>query len=130
MKKSILFLAFFLILGSNASSVLAATDTLIRHDSVKVYIDRIIIENPDVIKSLTAPFKISTQKKICGWGMILSGVCAGTFSIVQLTEGGRAMPPNYAFGENREKVRQTGIYQINICFSAGLIAAGASMLLK
>ena len=127
MKKSILFLVLFLILGGSASRAHAATDTLIRHDSVKVFIDRLIIENPEAIRKLTDPtsIKIPTSKKVCGWAMVLSGVCAGTFSIFNLAEGGKDF-----YYSGRKQWRSTGYYEINICLSAGLIAAGASLLLK
>jgi hypothetical protein len=133
MKKTIFLLALFLILSSSTSRAHAATDTLIRHDSVKVFIDRLIIENPEAIRKLTDPasIKIPTSKKVCGWAMVLSGVCAGAFSIVNLTEAGeQGHQDDWGQALERKRWRMTGYYEINICLSAGLIAAGASLLFK
>jgi len=134
MKKIIFGLMFLFAFGS-INHAGAATDTLIRHDSIKVFIDRLIIENPDAIKRLTEPYndKISPKRKICGWAMITSGVFAGAFSIFNLSEGTIKFSPNSDDFQSylyRKRFRKTGFYEINICLSVGLIAAGASMLLK
>ena len=128
MKNLFLVLALFLILYG-ASRAYASNDTIrittiVKHDTV--FIDRLIIENPEAIKRLTEPYsiKISTSKKICGWAMVTSGFLMEIFTIVNLTSD--LNMDNYV---NRG-LRYSGFHSINICLSAGLIAAGASMLFK
>jgi hypothetical protein len=102
----------FIVSGLNA-----ATDTLIRHDTV--FIDRLIMENPRTNRLIEPSiYKISIEKKACGIFMMAAGFVAGAISIDFLanTSGGI--------------IRKSGYYEITICFSVGLMMAGASMFSK
>jgi len=127
MKRIIIFsiLAFGWIFNPAQASIDSVL-TITRHDTV--FTDRLIIDNPEAIKKLIEPFKsdISNSRKICGWGMITAGICSEIFSLVNLTENARV----FGDGHLRTLLRKTGFYEINICLSVGLIAAGVSMLFK